>query len=120
MDQIVLPMLDKLAKQYHPEATPLIPDLISFTPGFWTIQRLVREDYALTLAQANQGISIEKEKSEIDLNFERREWAQKRMEEVIMHLANAWEPVQMGQGRSWKPKILWRQFFLPLFIRDGN
>ncbi|BGP14017.1 hypothetical protein JCM10213v2_001955 [Rhodosporidiobolus nylandii] len=117
-DHIVVPLVASLSAKY---GTSTVPDILSIAPGFWGLLRQSVEDQRLAQAAVDEGRKTEQEALEEynvwrTMSLETRRWNEKRITEILRHLAKGWRGAKDGRGRR-RPLILWRALH---FIRETN
>ncbi|KAK4701444.1 hypothetical protein P7C70_g4789, partial [Phenoliferia sp. Uapishka_3] len=109
-DQILLPLLAKVADRYN---VPRVPDIFTVSPTFWGLLRLVQEDDTNREATKGTGMAWDDAVQKYDpfrpMSRERIGLMEGRMREFLKHVAKAWRDPSMAPGEvQTRPKILWR------------
>ncbi|KAL8280436.1 hypothetical protein RQP46_007084 [Phenoliferia psychrophenolica] len=104
LDQIVIPLLANIAKQYN---TSPVPDIVSIAPGFWGILRLSYETQRIrdaAIAAGNTTFLEGYAKHDVwnNMKEDQRDWMEGRIQEVIEYIGNGWRDSVKA------PLILWR------------
>ncbi|GAA5842728.1 hypothetical protein JCM11251_002334 [Rhodosporidiobolus azoricus] len=116
-DHIVVPLMQAVANKF---STSPVPDILSIAPGFWGLLRQSSEDQRLAQEsiQAGQDAQETLNKHNVwrTMSVEKRRWNERRITEILRHLAKGWKGVKDATGRR-TPLILWRALH---FIKETD
>ncbi|GAA6027093.1 hypothetical protein JCM8097_006106 [Rhodosporidiobolus ruineniae] len=116
-DQIVVPLMSALSTKYGVSA---VPSILSIAPGFWGLLRQSVEDQRLATEaiQAGEPAAEAEAKHNVwrTMSLESRRWNERRVTEILRHLAKGWKGARDEAGRR-TPTILWRALH---FIKETN
>ncbi|GAA5896754.1 hypothetical protein JCM6882_005027 [Rhodosporidiobolus microsporus] len=107
-DHIVVPLMAAVAAKF---GTSAVPDILSIAPGFWGLLRQSVEDQRLAQEEVAAGESAQEAMDKHNvwrvMSVESRRWNERRITEILRHLAKGWQGVKDGARRR-TPLILWR------------